>query len=63
MIIGKGHLDVAGVFKALKKAKFPADGALSFEDEETPNDHPKLLADIKECLAIAAEGAQKAKKG
>tara|TARA_B100000029_G_scaffold407008_1_gene407798 strand:- start:193 stop:1077 length:885 start_codon:yes stop_codon:yes gene_type:complete len=60
VIIGKGHLDVAGVFKALKKVKFPADGALSLEYEETPNDHPKLLSDIRECLAVAAEGAQKA---
>ncbi|MDP7012770.1 MAG: sugar phosphate isomerase/epimerase, partial [Verrucomicrobiota bacterium] len=63
VIIGKGHLDVSGVFKALKKVKFPADGALSLEYEETPNDHPKLLGDIRECLAIAAEGAQKAAKG
>jgi sugar phosphate isomerase/epimerase len=60
VILGKGHLDVAGVFKALKKVKFPADGALSLEYEETPNDHPKLLSDIKECLTIAADGAKKA---
>ena len=63
VILGKGHLDVPGVFKALRKVKFPADGALSLEYEETPNDHPKLLADIGECLAIAAEGAQKTKQG
>ena len=63
VILGKGHLDVPGVFKALRKVKFPADGALSLEYEESPNDHPKLLADIRECFAIAAEGAQKAKRG
>ena len=63
VILGKGHLDVPGVFKALRKVKFPADGALSLEYEETPNDHPKLLADIGECLAVAADGAQKAKQG
>lgn len=63
VILGKGHLDVPGVFKALHKVKFPADGALSLEYEESPNDHPKLLADIRECLAIAADAAQKAKQG
>ena len=63
VILGKGHLDVPGVFKALRKIKFPADGALSLEYEETPNDHPKLLADIDECLVIAAEGALKSKQG
>ncbi len=60
VILGKGHLDVAGVFKALKKVKFPADGALSLEYEENPKDP---MGEIKECLAIAAEGAQKAAKG
>lgn len=63
VILGKGHLDVPAVFKALHKVKFPADGALSLEYEESPNDHPKLLADIRECLAIAADAAQKAKRG
>lgn len=63
VILGKGHLDVPAVFKALHKVKFPADGALSLEYEESPNDHPKLLADIRECLAIAADAAQKAKQG
>lgn len=60
VILGKGFLDVAGVFKALKKVKFPADGALSLEYEENPNNP---MEEIKECLAIAAEGAQKAMKG
>lgn len=57
VILGKGHLDVVGVFKALKKVKFPADGALSLEYEENPNDP---MGEIKECLAIAAEAAQQA---
>jgi inosose dehydratase len=60
VILGKGHLDVVGVFKALKAVKFPADGALSLEYEENPNDP---MAEIKECLAVAAEAAQKAAKG
>jgi inosose dehydratase len=59
VILGKGHLDVVGVFKALKKVKFPADGALSLEYEENPKDP---MGEIKECLAIAAEAAQKAAK-
>tara|TARA_B100000029_G_C17354041_1_gene880025 strand:- start:61 stop:954 length:894 start_codon:yes stop_codon:yes gene_type:complete len=60
VIIGKGHLDVKGVFKALKKVRFPADGALSLEYEENA---ANPIPDIQECLAIAAEGAQKALKG
>ncbi|MEC8929265.1 MAG: sugar phosphate isomerase/epimerase [Verrucomicrobiota bacterium] len=57
VILGKGHLDVKGVFKALKKIRFPADGALSLEYEENA---AKPIPDIQECLAVAAEGAQKA---
>ena len=60
VILGKGHLDVAGVFKALKKGGFPADGALSLEYEEN-KENP--IADIEECLDVAAAGAQKALKG
>jgi inosose dehydratase len=57
VILGKGHLDVVGVFKALKKVNFPADGSLVLEYEENPKDP---LADVKECLAAASEGAKKA---
>lgn len=60
VILGKGHLDVKGVFKALKKVKFPADGALSLEYEENPKDP---IADIKQCLAISSEAAQSVAKG
>ena len=60
VILGKGHLDVAGVFKALKKVGFPADGALSLEYEENA---ANPIPDIQECLAVAAAGAQKALKG
>lgn len=56
VIIGKGHLDVVGVFRAMKKIGFPADGALSLEYEENPNDP---IADIKACLDVAASAAQK----
>ena len=60
VILGKGHLDVTGVFKALKKVGFPANGALSLEYEENA---ANPIPDIQECLAVAAEGAQKALKG
>lgn len=60
VILGKGHLDVVAVFKALKKVRFPADGALSLEYEENPKDP---IADIEECLAVAADAAQKVARG
>lgn len=56
-ILGKGVMDVAAVFKALRKIKFPADGALSLEYEENPKDP---IAEIQECLKAAREGAAKA---
>lgn len=59
VILGKGHMDVEGVFKALRKVKFPADGALSLEYEENPKNP---VAEIQECLSIAAEAATKAAK-
>ena len=55
-ILGKGVMNVEEVFKALKKVKFPADGALSLEYEESA---ANPLPDIKECLANAAAAAQK----
>ena len=57
VILGRGQLDVAGVFRALKKVEFPADGCLSLEYEESQNDP---IDDVKQCLAACAEGAQKA---
>ena len=43
--------------KALRRVKFPDDGALSLEYEENPQDPIK---DVKECLAIAKEADAKA---
>jgi sugar phosphate isomerase/epimerase len=57
VILGKGHLDVEGVFRALRQVQFPADGCLSLEYEENPKDP---LDDIRQCLAIAREAAIKA---
>jgi inosose dehydratase len=57
VILGQGHLDVVGVFKALRKVNFPRDGCLSLEYEENPKDP---LADVKQCLAVASEAARQA---
>lgn len=52
VILGKGHLNVAAVFDALVETKFPADGALSLEYEENPNDP---LEDIRQCVKVARD--------
>jgi sugar phosphate isomerase/epimerase len=57
VILGKGHLDVPGVMRALKQVDFPADGSLSLEYEENKDDP---LADIRECLSIAQAAVQTA---
>lgn len=57
VILGKGHLDVEGVFRALRQVQFPADGCLSLEYEENPQNP---LDDIKQCMQIAREAAMKA---
>lgn len=55
-IIGEGHLDVVGVFKALKKVKFPADGSISLEYEANPQNP---LDDIKQCIEVAKDAIAK----
>jgi sugar phosphate isomerase/epimerase len=50
VILGRGHIDVPAVFAALEQARFPADGALSIEYEENPNDP---IADIRACIDAA----------
>jgi inosose dehydratase len=60
VILGKGQLDVEAVFKSLRKVNFPPDCSLALEYEEKP-ENP--IADIQECMAIAAEAAQKAARG
>jgi inosose dehydratase len=52
VVLGRGHLDVVGVFKALRQIKFPADGALSLEYEAHP-DNP--LDNLKTCLTIVKD--------
>ena len=50
VILGKGHIDVPAVMAALMAADFPADGALSIEYEENPQNP---LADLKACADAA----------
>jgi inosose dehydratase len=57
VILGKGHLDVVGVYRALKKVNFPLDGALSIEYEENASNP---VPDVTECVAIAREAEAKA---
>jgi len=56
VVIGKGHLDVVGLFKALRQIKFPADGALSLEYEANPQNP---IDDMKACLEVAKEAIAK----
>jgi inosose dehydratase len=56
VVIGKGHLDVVGLFRALRQVKFPADGALSLEYEANPMNP---IDDMKACLEVAREAIVK----
>ncbi|MCC9601313.1 TIM barrel protein [Stieleria sp. JC731] len=56
VILGKGHLDVEGVFMALKSTGFPTDGAISLEYEENPSDP---IDDIRQCVSIAKDAMSK----
>ena len=60
VILGKGHLDVAETFRALRRVRFPADGAVSLEYEENPKNP---VAEIRECLRVASEAARRAISG
>lgn len=50
VILGQGHLNVGDVFASLIKVGFPADGALSLEYEENPQDP---IADIRQCVEVS----------
>jgi inosose dehydratase len=56
VVLGKGHLDVVSLFKALRQIKFPADGALSLEYEAN-RDNP--IDDLKACLTVVKEAIAK----
>jgi inosose dehydratase len=57
VVLGKGQLDVAAVWKALRAVGFPADGSVSLEYEENAEDP---MADLRACVAAAEAGARKA---
>ncbi len=57
VILGKGHLDVEGVFLALRAVNFPENGAISLEYEEHP-DNP--LEEIRQCVSVAKAAMAKA---
>ncbi|MFN6206775.1 MAG: TIM barrel protein [Planctomycetota bacterium] len=50
VIIGQGHLDLVGLFKALRETGFPKDGSISLEYEAKP-ENP--LEDMRACVAAA----------
>jgi len=56
VVIGKGHLDVVGLFKALRQIKFPADGSLALEYEAN---EANPIDDMKACLEVAKEAIAK----
>jgi sugar phosphate isomerase/epimerase len=56
VVLGKGHLDVVGMFKALRKINFPADGSLALEYEANPKDP---ISEMKACLDVCKEAIAK----
>lgn len=56
VVLGKAHLDVPGLFKALRETSFPADGALSLEYEANPKNP---IDDMKACLEVVKEALAK----
>jgi sugar phosphate isomerase/epimerase len=55
VILGQGHLNVPAVFAALVRVGFPADGALSLEYEENPQDP---IAEIRQCVSVAKKALE-----
>jgi len=53
-VLGRGKLDVLGVLRALKEARFSGILALEYEVNG-----PKVLDDVRECLAAVREAAKK----
>jgi len=56
VVLGAGHLDVEEVFRALKKAKVPADAAMSLEFEGEPKNP---IPSIQKSLEVASAAARK----
>jgi len=58
VILGKGHLDVEGVFRGLQAVGFPSNGAISLEYEENPKNP---IEDIRQCVKVARRAMKAAK--
>ena len=56
VVIGTGHLDLVGLFGALRETNFPADGSISLEYEAKP-ENP--IEDMHECLEQAKRAIAK----
>jgi len=56
VVLGKGHLDVVGLFKVVRQIRFPADAPLSLEYEAN-QENP--LDDLKACLVAVKEAIAK----
>ncbi|MGE3777391.1 MAG: sugar phosphate isomerase/epimerase family protein [Pirellulaceae bacterium] len=52
VILGRSHLDVPGLFRALRETNFPPDGSLSLEYEANPMNP---IDDMKACLHVVRE--------
>ena len=55
VVLGQGHLNVPAVFAALLQVGFPADGAMSLEYEENPQDP---IAEIRQCVVVAKKALE-----
>ncbi len=55
VVLGRGKLDLAGAFRALRAVGFTQERALSLEYEEDPDDP---LPGVEACLRAAAEAAE-----
>ena len=58
VVIGTGHLDLVGLFQALKDTKFPSDGSISLEYEANPKNP---IDDMKQCIVQAKKAWKKVK--
>jgi sugar phosphate isomerase/epimerase len=56
VVLGKGHLDVVGLFRALKDIQFPRDGSISLEYEANPQNP---LEEMRACLDVTRDAIAK----
>ena len=56
VVLGQAHLDVPGLFAALKATQFPKDGSISLEYEANPTNP---IDDMKACLDVVKQSLAK----